>query len=582
MTERRWGLTKADRGRHREGGFSTPWDAPFIPRYPFEFRNAEILTVFYRTDPAAAAFLAPPPVEASGDVVAVHIYKMNDTDWIGPYHECNVMFGARLGQRSGAYSPYLFLHSDGGVAHGREMHGQPKKYANPSLDFRGDLIVGGVERNGIDILTVTTPYKQRRADPADMRRHFDFGTNLNLKVIDHIDGRPAIRQITSRKLTDVRVHECWVGPCTVELRPNAQAPVFRLPVLEPLEAYLLAGRLHAGERRDHSRLPGNEMSKRRVVVTDYTFPTLTRERAAAANANAEFQSFQCRTADEVTEAVRGADVAVVQFAPLTAKAVEGLAEGAAVIRYGIGFDNLDIEAANRHGVPAGYVPDYCIDEVADHTVALILALLRKIVPLDASVRASQWAAVAVAKPLASYRETTIGFLGLGQIGRAVLDRLRPSGFRFLVADPALDEPTAAKLGVERIEAERLVERADVLSLHVPATPLTTKFINAERLRRMKPNAFIVNTARGALIDEPALADALKAGTIAGAALDVFQTEPLPLDLPLREAPNLILTPHAAWYSSAAIEQLQHLVAVDIEAHLAGRPLRKPVPGSLAK
>jgi acetoacetate decarboxylase len=238
MTERRWGLDRVTLDDIRNGGFSTPWDAPFVPPFPFRFRNAEIVTVFYRTDPAAMAFLAPPPVEPVGDVVAIHIYKMNDTDWIGPYHEANVMFGAKLPNgRAGAYSPYLFLHSDGGVAHGREVHGQPKKYADPWLEFRGDLIVAGVQRNGIDVVTITTPYKQRVADPAEMRRHFEFGTNLNLKAVNNIDGTAAIRQITSRKLTDMVVHECWVGPATVELRPNAQAPVFRLPVVEPLEAY---------------------------------------------------------------------------------------------------------------------------------------------------------------------------------------------------------------------------------------------------------------------------------------------------------------------------------------------------------
>jgi D-3-phosphoglycerate dehydrogenase len=321
------------------------------------------------------------------------------------------------------------------------------------------------------------------------------------------------------------------------------------------------------------------MKKRKVVVTDYTFPSLAQEQAAAGKSNAEFLAFQCHTANEVAEAVRDADVAVVQFAPMTASAIDGLAEGAAIIRYGIGFDNIDIAAAAARGFPIGYVPDYCVDEVADHTTALILMLLRKIVPLDISVRAGRWAAVAVAEPLNSYRETTVGFLGLGQIGRAVLDRLRPSGFRFLVADPALDAATADVLGVERVDAETLVSRVDVLSLHAPATPQTTRFVNAGRLRRMKPNAFIVNTARGVLIDERDLADALKAGTIAGAALDVFQAEPLPPDSPLRDAPNVTLTPHAAWYSSAAIERLQHLVAMDIAAHLAGQPLRRPVPGS---
>lgn len=319
----------------------------------------------------------------------------------------------------------------------------------------------------------------------------------------------------------------------------------------------------------------------RVVVTDYTFPALAAETAAAHAAGAEFAAFQCRTADEVAKAVAGADVAVVQFAPMSRAAIAALAPGAAVIRYGIGFDNIDVAAANEHGVPAGYVPDYCLDEVADHTTALILMQLRKIVPLDASLRRGDWAAVKIASPMPAYSQTTIGFLGLGQIGRSVLKRLAPSGFKFIVADPMLDAATAQSLGVTLVSPEDLITASDVLSLHAPATPETTGFINAARLGRMQSGAFIVNTARGALIDEPALADALKAGAIGGAALDVFGTEPLPATSPLRDAPNLILTPHAAWYSDPAIDRLQQLVADDIAAHLAGHALRKPVPGSTA-
>ncbi len=255
MTERRHGLTRPSEDDIRKGGFSTPWDAPMVPPFPFRFRNAEILTVFYRSDPEMMRFLAPPPLVPTGDVVAIHIYKMNDTDWLGPYAEANVMFGAELpGRARGAYSTNLLLNSDVGVAHGRETHGQPKKYANPELQFRGDLIVATVERNGIDIVTATLPYKQTQADPSEISQHFDFATNLNLKAIDHIDGRPAIRQLTSRKLAEVTVHECWRGPCTVELRPNAQAPVHRLPVLEPLEGFFW--------RADFTLVPGE-------IIYDY-------------------------------------------------------------------------------------------------------------------------------------------------------------------------------------------------------------------------------------------------------------------------------------------------------------------------
>ena len=235
MERKRHAVTRPTEDDIRKGGFSTPWDAPMVPPFPFAFRNAEILTLYWRTDPEAAAFLLPPPLTATGDVVCAHIYRMNDTDWLGPYGECNVMIGARLGAREGAYSPYLVLSSDIGVAHGRELHGQPKKLGTPTLDTRGDLIVGRVERNGIDVLTGTLPYKQHPCDEAGIAPYFDFATNLNLKAVDHIDGRPAIRQLTSRKLSDLRIHEAWTGPATVELRPNAQLPVSRLPVLEPLE-----------------------------------------------------------------------------------------------------------------------------------------------------------------------------------------------------------------------------------------------------------------------------------------------------------------------------------------------------------
>jgi acetoacetate decarboxylase len=141
------------------------------------------------------------------------------------------------GKANGAYSPYLVLSSDIGVAHGREVHGQPKKLGQPRVEFRGDLIVGTVERNGIDVISATMPYKQRAVGAAALKPHFDFATNLNLKAIDHIDGRPAIRQLTSRSLAEVTVHEAWAGPCTVELRGNAQLPVFRLPVIEPLQGF---------------------------------------------------------------------------------------------------------------------------------------------------------------------------------------------------------------------------------------------------------------------------------------------------------------------------------------------------------
>jgi len=223
----------------RAGGFSTPWDAPMTPPFPFTFRNVEVLTAVYRTDPDAIARLLPPPLEPTSDKVLIHIYRMGDVDWLGPYGESNVMIGARManGGISGGYSPYLFLNHPVGIVQGREVHGQPKKYAEPSLTSTGDTVVGRIARDGIDVVTLTGPYKQRQGDLTALQDHFDFRTNLNLKAVDHIDGRPAIRQVTARKLSDVTIHECWCGPCTVELRPHVQAPVYRLPVIEAIEGF---------------------------------------------------------------------------------------------------------------------------------------------------------------------------------------------------------------------------------------------------------------------------------------------------------------------------------------------------------
>jgi D-3-phosphoglycerate dehydrogenase len=157
-----------------------------------------------------------------------------------------------------------------------------------------------------------------------------------------------------------------------------------------------------------------------------------------------------------------------------------------------------------------------------------------------------------------------------------LDRLKGFGFQFLVSDPGLDEAQAAALGVTLTDAGTLLQKADILSLHAPGTPQTTGYFNSERLATMQPHAMIVNSARGQLIVEDDLAKALADGVIAGAALDVFVTEPLPADSPLRDAPNLLLTPHAAWYSESAISKLQGLVAQDITRALAGKLPRKPV------
>lgn len=314
-----------------------------------------------------------------------------------------------------------------------------------------------------------------------------------------------------------------------------------------------------------------------VVVTDATFPDVDKEEAAARAAGATFKRFDCKTPDEVTAAVKGAKVAVVQFAQLNAEGVTALAPDARVIRYGVGYNNLDTDAMLAGGIGGAYVPDYCTSEVADHTAAMILTRLRKIPDFDASVRAGNWAAVAVAKPMKAFNETTIGFFGFGRIAQAVAERLAPFGFSFVVTDPVFD-PETSDLDVAVVEFETLLAQSDCLSLHAPATPETVGKLNANAFAAMKSSAYLVNSARGDLVNEDELAAALNGGEIAGAALDVFLHEPLAVDSPLRTAPNLTLSPHAAWYSEVAVERLQTLVADEITRALTNQPMRRPIPG----
>jgi len=315
-----------------------------------------------------------------------------------------------------------------------------------------------------------------------------------------------------------------------------------------------------------------------VVVTDATFPEVAAEEAAASAAGARFQRCDCRTADEVAEAVTGARVAVVQFAPFPARAVAALAPGATVIRYGVGYNNLDVEAMRRAGVRGAYVPDYCTDEVADHTAAMILARLRKLAALDASVRAGDWQAVGVARPLAAFAETTIGFFGFGRIAQSVAVRLAPFRFRLIACDPFMGAAGHAGPVVTAVSFAELLAQSDCISLHAPATPETIGAFGGDAFAAMKANAILVNSARGDLVVEADLAQALASGAIAGAALDVFAEEPLPAASPLRTAPNISLSPHAAWYSEVAVRALQQLVADEIGRALRGDPVRCPIPG----
>jgi acetoacetate decarboxylase len=211
----------------------TPYLAPLVPPLPIRMRQTEILTIVYRTDEAAASRLVPQPLRLTGNLIVVHIYWMHDAEWFGVYGESAWQVPVELPDGAPAvYSPFLVLGSDGGVAAGRELYGQPKKMGEIVLESREDLLVGVVRRNGIDIATATTVYKQRRSDEDALETLVrGSGTNVNLRVVPE-DAGGFRRELIARDFVDVVVHESWTGPATLELRPNAQAPVYLLPVRE--------------------------------------------------------------------------------------------------------------------------------------------------------------------------------------------------------------------------------------------------------------------------------------------------------------------------------------------------------------
>lgn len=310
----------------------------------------------------------------------------------------------------------------------------------------------------------------------------------------------------------------------------------------------------------------------RIVITDSGFANIIPETATITEAGFELVAAQCKTAEEVISAAADADGIIVQWAPITAKVISKLDRCKVIVRYGIGVDNVDLAAARQKGIPVCNVPDYCIDEVADHTVALALALARQLIQIDTRTRAGVWKIIPD-KPMPSFSEMTFATAGYGRIARAVLDRASAFGFKLAAYDPYV-APSSDR--VAPLSLDELFRQADVLSLHVPLSPETKHLVNAGRLAQMKPTAILVNTARGSLIDTTALAQALQAGTIAAAGVDVFEFEPLEENHPLRRCPNVLLTSHVSWFSEQSVPKLQLMAAQEAVRALKGEPLRNQV------
>lgn len=319
----------------------------------------------------------------------------------------------------------------------------------------------------------------------------------------------------------------------------------------------------------------------KVVVTDYIESDLDWEAEELAKAGMELHAYQLkfRPEAEVLGKIADADIIVVNMVQMTESILSRLTQCRLLIRHGIGYDNVDVAACTRYGIPFAYQPDYCKEDVAEHAIALIFACARKIVwsrdVLSRSSAAGQWDFSGLF-PIYRLDSKTLGIVGVGRIGSRVLRKLRTFGFRILGNDPYLSEARRAELDLQFVDKETLFRQADFVTVHTPLTAETRHLVDATALAWMKPTAYLINTSRGPMVDEEALVAALRSGQIAGAAIDVYEQEPPPPDHPFFGLDNIVLTPHLGWASEEAGWEIRRSIVADILAAAAGKPARNVV------
>ncbi len=318
-----------------------------------------------------------------------------------------------------------------------------------------------------------------------------------------------------------------------------------------------------------------------VAVSDSVFPSLDPARGAFDGMDAELRLAGEATPEAILEVARQADGLLVTYARITGEMIAQLEKCKVIGRFGIGVDNIDIAAATKAGIVVTYVPDYCFDEVSDHAMALLLDLARKVSFSNALVQAGRWEMKATA-PMNRLRGRTLGLAGFGNIPQLVAPKAQAFGMEVIAFDPYVDKTLAASRGVRLVDFDTLLAQSDFISVHAPLTDETKNMFGAEAFAKMKPTAFLVNTARGPLVDTDALARALDDGEIGGAALDVVPVEPLPADSALLGRDNLVLTPHTAFYSEDALLDLQTKAATDVASVLAGKQPKYPINPEVLK
>jgi D-3-phosphoglycerate dehydrogenase len=317
------------------------------------------------------------------------------------------------------------------------------------------------------------------------------------------------------------------------------------------------------------------MSKLLIAVTDSPFPSLDPAKAALARLDTELRMAKSTSAEDILAVAREADAILVTYAKLPGELLRQLKRCKAIGRFGLGVDNIDLPAAAELGIAVNYVPDYCLREVSDHAMALLLALARKIPLSNKLVQSGRWELPPIV-PLRRLEGQVLGLVGFGNIPRAVAAKAKAFGLKVRTYDPYVAKDVLAAAGVEGVSFDDLLARSDFISVHAPLLPATRGLINAAAFAKMKKGALIINTARGPLIDEAALIAALDSGHIGGAALDVVTTEPLAKESSLIGRDNVILTPHTAFYSIEALEELQTKCASDVARVLSGEKAVYPI------
>ena len=316
------------------------------------------------------------------------------------------------------------------------------------------------------------------------------------------------------------------------------------------------------------------MAQLHVAVSDSVFPNLDPARAVLSKIGAQLSLAEEPKAEAILRVARDADALLATYAKITAEMIRQMTRCRIISRFGIGVDNVDIPAATERGIVVTKVPDYCIDEVSDHTMALLLSAVRKIPFANSSVHAGKWEMPAVV-PIHRLRGTVLGLVGFGRIPQVVAPKAKSFGMRVVSFDPYIPKQVFGRAGVQSVELGELLKISDYISIHSPLLPETQGLFNAAAFRQMKPSAYLINTARGPIVDEAALAHALDAGQLAGAALDVMPKEP-PTDSPLFGRPNVIITPHTSFYSEESLVDLQTKAAEEVVRVLKGEAPKNPV------